>query len=168
MIIEPISKVKKSGELQKLVLKAQEKGQRVVFANGCFDLIHVGHIRYLRDAKARGDVLIVAVNSDLSVRRLKGPGRPLQSESERGEILGAMECVDYVIVFDGPTVDRLLLDLKPDIHAKGTDYTRENVPERETVISYGGKVAIVGDTKSHSSRDLIRDILSRFSTAPNT
>jgi rfaE bifunctional protein nucleotidyltransferase chain/domain len=163
MIIEPKSKIKKIGEIKKLLLQARQNGQRVAFANGCFDLIHVGHIRYLQDAKAQGDMLVVAINSDVSVGRLKGPGRPLQSEIERGEIIASIECVDYVILFDDPTVDNLLLNLKPDVHAKGTDYTNENVPERETVISYGGQVAIVGDAKNHSSRDLINDILLKFS-----
>jgi D-glycero-beta-D-manno-heptose 1-phosphate adenylyltransferase len=162
MMIEPLSKVKRIDELRALVRAAHAQQKRLVFTNGCFDLIHVGHIRYLQDAKAQGDILIVAVNSDASVGRLKGPGRPLQPENDRCEILGSIECVDYIILFDEPTVDGLLLDLKPDIHAKGTDYTRENVPERNTVLSYGGAVAIVGDNKSHSSRDLIREILSRF------
>lgn len=162
MLVDPISKIKNMGELQKLVRKAQKMGNRVVFTNGCFDLIHVGHVRYLEDAKAQGDLLIVGINSDVSVGRLKGYGRPLQSEAERCEILGSLECVDYMVVFDDPTADTLLLALKPDVHAKGTDYTAKNVPERDTVTSYGGKVAIVGDAKDHSTRDLIKDILSRF------
>jgi D-glycero-beta-D-manno-heptose 1-phosphate adenylyltransferase len=162
MRIDPYTKIKNISELKRLVRRAQKLRKRVVFANGCFDLIHVGHIRYLRDAKAQGDLLVVGINSDASVARLKGSGRPLQSEAERCEILGSFECVDYITLFDDPTVDTLLLALKPDIHAKGTDYTKESVPERDTVSSYGGKVAIVGDAKSHSSRDLIKDILSRF------
>ena len=162
MRTDPCTKIKNISQLKRLVRRAQKLRKRVVFANGCFDLIHVGHIRYLREAKAQGDLLVVGINSDVSVARLKGSGRPLQSEAERCEILGSFECVDYVTVFDDPTVDTLLLALKPDIHAKGTDYTKESVPERDTVLSYGGKVAIVGDAKSHSSRDLIKDILSRF------
>jgi len=130
-------------------------------ANGCFDLLHVGHTRYLQEAKAMGDILLVAINSDRSVARIKGPGRPLQSEDERSEILGALECVDYVTIFDAATVDGILLQLRPDIHAKGTDYTRETVPERDTVRSYGGKVAIVGDPKNHSTRELIDRILAK-------
>jgi D-glycero-beta-D-manno-heptose 1-phosphate adenylyltransferase len=162
MRIDPYTKIKNISELKRLVRRAQKLRKRVVFANGCFDLIHVGHIRYLSDAKAQGDLLVVGINSDVSVARLKGSGRPLQSEAERCEILGSFECVDYITLFDDPTVDTLLLAIKPDIHAKGTDYTKESVPERDTVLSYGGKVAIVGDAKSHSSRDLIKDILSRF------
>ena len=130
-------------------------------ANGCFDLLHVGHTRYLQEAKAMGDILLVAINSDRSVAQIKGPGRPLQSEDERSEILGALECVDYVTIFDAATVDGILLQLRPDIHAKGTDYTRETVPERDTVRSYGGKVAIVGDPKNHSTRELIDRILAK-------
>ncbi|MBP1609525.1 MAG: D-beta-D-heptose 1-phosphate adenosyltransferase [Acidobacteria bacterium] len=162
MLKDPTSKIKNIRELKELVCKSQKMGDCVVFANGCFDLIHVGHVRYLEDAKAHGNLLIVGINSDLSVGRLKGYGRPLQPEAERCEILGSFECVDYIVLFDDTTVDNLLLALKPDIHAKGTDYTEESVPERDTVASYGGKVAIVGDAKDHSTRDLINDILSRF------
>lgn len=133
-------------------LKAQ--GRRVVFANGCFDILHVGHVRYLRDAKALGDVLVVAVNSDASARRLKGEGRPYTPEAERLELLACLEPVDYLVVFDEPDVSRILLALKPHVHAKGTDYTAETVPERETVRSYGGEVAICGDPKDHSSSGL--------------
>ncbi|OGL61793.1 MAG: ADP-heptose synthase [Candidatus Tectomicrobia bacterium RIFCSPLOWO2_02_FULL_70_19] len=133
-------------------LKAQ--GRRVVFANGCFDILHVGHVRYLRDAKALGDVLVVAVNSDASTRRLKGEGRPYTPEAERLELLACLEPVDYLVVFDEPDVSRILLALKPHVHAKGTDYTAETVPERETVRSYGGEVAICGDPKDHSSSGL--------------
>ena len=150
-------------DLQKSILQARALGKTVVFTNGCFDLIHVGHVRYLQDAKALGDILVTALNSDSSVRALKGTGRPLQPESERAEILAAMECVDHVLVFDDPTVDQLLLELRPDIHAKGTDYTKENVPERATIIAYGGRVEIVGDPKEHSTRNLIADILAKSS-----
>jgi rfaE bifunctional protein nucleotidyltransferase chain/domain len=137
-------------------LKAEEK--TIAFTNGCFDLLHVGHIRCLREAKAQGDVLIVAVNSDESMRKLKRLGRPVMPEEDRIEILEALECVDYLTLFSDDRVDRLLLSLRPHIHAKGTDYTEETVPERETVLSYGGRIAIVGDPKSHSTTDLIRAI----------
>ena len=159
MTIDPKSRIKTSAELKALVQKAKAASQTVVMANGCFDLLHVGHIRYLQEAKRCGDILIVALNSDASVQALKGAGRPLQSESERAEIVASLGCVDYVVVFDSPTVDSLLLEIRPDIHAKGTDYTRESVPERDTVRSYGGRVAIVGDPKGHSTRDLIKSIL---------
>ena len=156
------AKLKEIDELRALVVDAKRAGRTVVFANGCFDVLHVGHIRYLQGARAQGDLLIVGINSDRSVRALKGAGRPLQSESERAEILASFECVDYVLIFDDATVDQVLLELRPDVHAKGTDYSSETVPERETVRSYGGKVAIVGDAKEHSSRDLIASILEKF------
>lgn len=134
-------------------------GKRVVFCNGCFDVIHVGHIRCLRDAKALGDVLVVGVNSDTSVKELKGPKYPLMSEGERMEIVAALRDVDYVTCFSEPSADAILLKLRPDVHAKGTDYTHENVPERETVLSYGGEIAIVGDPKDHSSTHLKEQFL---------
>jgi rfaE bifunctional protein nucleotidyltransferase chain/domain len=130
-------------------------GKRIVFANGCFDVIHVGHIRYLRGAKQVGDVLVVAVNSDSSIVRLGKVKRPIMPEMERVEIVESLEMVDYVTLFDEPTADTLLLKLKPHVQAKGTDYTEENVPERETVLSYGGEIAIVGDPKDHSSTAII-------------
>ncbi len=145
------------------LLKTQ--GKRIVFTNGCFDLLHVGHVRYLRGAKALGDALVLALNSDDSVRRLKGPERPLLPLEDRLGILSAFEMVDYITVFNDDTVTPLLLKLKPDIHAKGTDYTPDTVPEKETVASYGGKVAVVGDPKDHASRDLIQDILKKFGSA---
>lgn len=137
-------------------LKAQAK--RIVLANGCFDVLHVGHIRYLRGAKNEGDVLIVAVNSDRSAARLNKPKRPVMPEMERIEIVEALEMVDYVTLFDEPTADSLLSKLKPHVQAKGTDYTEENVPERETVLSYGGEIAIVGDPKDHSSTAIIEKL----------
>ncbi|HEY2930467.1 MAG TPA: adenylyltransferase/cytidyltransferase family protein [Acidobacteriota bacterium] len=143
----------------------KQKGRRIVLANGCFDLIHVGHVRYLEAARAAGDILIVAVNSDESVRKLKGPGRPLIPERGRAEMIAAFDCVDYVIVFSEQTLETVLLALKPDVHAKGTDYTEESVPEREVVRSFGGTTAIVGDPKDHSSRDLIRKILENSKDA---
>lgn len=138
------------------------EGKRVVLANGCFDLLHVGHIRYLREARRRGDVLFVAVNSDDAVARLKGPGRPLMPAAERVEILAALRDVDHVVVFDEDTADRVVTLLRPDVHAKGTDYTRESVPEAAAVREAGGEVAITGDPKDHSTRDLIGVILERF------
>jgi D-glycero-beta-D-manno-heptose 1-phosphate adenylyltransferase len=164
MWVDPGKKVKTVEELKAAMQCAQAQGRRVVLANGCFDLLHVGHIRYLQAAKSLGDILAVAVNSDSSVAAIKGAGRPVQPETERAEILGSLECVDYVTVFDAPTVDALLRDLRPDIHAKGTDYAEESVPERETVLSYGGQVAIAGDPKDHSTRDLIQTILSSYSS----
>lgn len=140
------------------------RGKKIVFANGCFDLLHVGHVRYLRGAKDLGDVLVLALNSDDSVRRLKGPERPLLPLEDRLGILSAFKMVDFVTVFNDDTVTPLLLKLKPDIHAKGTDYTPETVPEKDTVASYGGKVAVVGDSKDHASRDLIQEILSKYKT----
>jgi rfaE bifunctional protein nucleotidyltransferase chain/domain len=158
----PESKIKSVEELRPLILRAKRRKRTVVFVNGCFDLMHVGHVRYLEGAKAQGDILVVGVNSDESVCALKGPGRPLQSAADRAEILASFACVDYVTIFQDVTVDRLLRELKPDVHAKGTDYTRDSVPERETVRSYGGRIAIVGDAKSHSSRDVITSILATF------
>jgi rfaE bifunctional protein nucleotidyltransferase chain/domain len=127
----------------------------VVLANGCFDVLHVGHVRYLAGARELGDILVVAVNSDEQVARLKGAGRPILPASERAEIVAALECVTYVTVFDEPTVEQLLLALKPDVHAKGTDYTEDSVPERDVVRSYGGRVAIVGDPKDHSTSAIL-------------
>jgi rfaE bifunctional protein nucleotidyltransferase chain/domain len=144
--------------LVKIVERLKSQGKVIVLTNGCFDLLHVGHIRYLKEAKRQGDVLIVAINSDESMKRLKRAGRPIMPEDERIEILEALACVDYVTLFSDERVDRLLLSLKPHIHAKGTDYREEIVPERDTVVSYGGRIAIVGDEKSHSTSDLIRAI----------
>jgi rfaE bifunctional protein nucleotidyltransferase chain/domain len=154
----PVDKVKSLEELKHIVSGARSRGLRIVLANGCFDLLHVGHIRYLEAAKALGDLLVVAINDDSSVRRLKGEARPLQNQSDRAEILASLECVDFVVVFDAPTVTPVLESLRPDYHAKGTDYTEETVPERETVASYGGHTVIVGDEKAHSSRELISRI----------
>ena len=134
---------------------ARKGGARVVFANGCFDLLHVGHVRYLEAAKGLGDLLVVGVNSDEQVRRLKGEGRPLVPERERAEVIASLRAVDYVTVFHEPTVTELLLALRPDIHAKGTDYTEDSVPERNVVRSFGGRVQIVGDPKDHSSTDML-------------
>lgn len=145
-------------ELKSIVEKERKKGKKIVFGNGCFDLLHVGHIRYLKGASDLGDILVVAVNDDSSVTGLGKRKRVVTPAQERAEIISAIEYVDYVVIFSDPTVENLLLTLKPDIHAKGTDYTEDNVPERNVVISYGGKVAIVGDPKDHSTRDLIKTI----------
>jgi rfaE bifunctional protein nucleotidyltransferase chain/domain len=136
----------------------RRRGAKIVLANGCFDLFHVGHIRYLAGAKALGDCLIVALNSDEQVRKLKGERRPFMPESERAEIVSALKFVDYVTIFPEPTVEELIRAVRPDFHAKGTDYTTENVPEREIVIECGGRVAIVGDPKDHSSTELISKV----------
>jgi rfaE bifunctional protein nucleotidyltransferase chain/domain len=130
-------------------------GLSIAFANGIFDLLHVGHVRYLQGARAEADRLVVAINSDKSARGLKGEGRPILDERARAELVGALACVDYVVIFDEATVDRLLKLLTPDVHCKGTDYTADTVPERETVRAYGGRVAIVGDPKDHSTRTLL-------------
>ena len=145
-------------ELVARVTGERKNGIRVVLANGCFDVLHVGHVRYLAGARELGDVLVVGVNSDAQVGRLKGPGRPIMPATERAELVDALDSVTYVTVFDEPTVEELLLALKPDVHAKGTDYTVDSVPERDVVRSYGGRVAIVGDPKDHSTSA----ILERF------
>jgi len=137
---------------------ARKGGARVVFANGCFDLLHVGHVRYLEAAKGLGDLLVVGINSDEQVRRLKGEGRPFIPERERAEVIASLRAVDYVTVFHEPTVTELLLALRPDIHAKGTDYTEDSVPERDVVRSFGGRVQIVGDPKDHSSTEMLNAV----------
>lgn len=152
--------IKNLAELKNIIEKEKANGKKVVFGNGCFDLLHVGHIRYLKGAGELGDVLIVAVNDDSSVTGLGKRKQVVTPALERAEIISAIECVDYVVIFSDPTVENLLLTLKPHIHAKGTDYTEDNVPERDIVLSYGGRVAIVGDPKDHSTRDLIKTIKS--------
>ena len=142
-------------ELVNRVASARASGAQIVFANGCFDVLHVGHIRYLAGARELGDLLVVGINSDEQVSIQKGSGRPVLPATERAEIVGALESVNYVTIFDEPTVEELLLALKPDVHAKGTDYTTETVPERDVVRSYGGQVAIVGDPKDHSTSEII-------------
>ena len=144
--------------LVEFVSRRRAAGDKIVLANGCFDLFHAGHIRYLSGAKALGGTLIVAVNSDDRVRQLKGTGRPYMPENERAEILASLRTVDAVTIFDERTVEELILVIRPDVHAKGTDYTTETVPEREIVRSYGGAVAIVGDPKDHSSTDLANKV----------
>lgn len=146
------------------VLRAQQlhrTGKTVVFANGAFDLLHVGHVRYLEAARAQGDFLIVGVNSDRSVRESKGPGRPILSDAERAEIVAALGCVDAVVVFDEKSPAELIREIRPDVHAKGTDYSAESVPEKDVVSSYGGRVAIVGDPKDHATTDLLSRIRGR-------
>lgn len=140
-----------------LVADDRRAGRTVAFANGCFDLLHVGHVRYLLAAAREADRLIVAVNAD-EAAATKGPGRPILPAAERAELVAALRGVDYVVVFPEPTVDPLLALLKPDVHCKGTDYTIETVPERATVRAYGGRIAIVGDPKDHSTRDLLSRI----------
>ena len=142
------------------VRSLQRAGKKVVFTNGCFDLLHVGHVRYLQGAAAEADRLIVAVNDDQSVASLKGPGRPVFPAADRAELVAAFAGVSYVVVFPDRDVNRLLALLRPDVHCKGTDYTAETVPERETVRAYGGRVAIVGDPKDHSTRDLLARLRS--------
>jgi rfaE bifunctional protein nucleotidyltransferase chain/domain len=137
-------------------------GKKTVLANGCFDILHVGHVRYLEEARKLGDVLVVAVNSDRSVSVLKGAGRPILDERERVALVSALRCVDHVVVFDETDVSRVIDVLRPAIHAKGTDYTEATVPEREQVLAYGGQIRIVGDPKDHSTRDVIRRIVDTY------
>ncbi len=146
------------GQLRDLVAAARAEGRTFALANGCFDLLHVGHVRYLRGAAAEADHLIVAINDDESVTALKGEGRPIQPAVERAEVVAALAMVDYVVVFSSPTVSEILRALRPDVHCKGTDYTVDSVPERSVVLDYGGRTAIVGDDKDHSTRDLLTRI----------
>lgn len=145
-------------DLISIAAEQKSAGRRIVLANGCFDLFHVGHIRYLQGAKAAGDFLIVAVNADDQVIKQKGEGRPFMPENERAEIVAALRCVDLVTIFPEPTVTEVIRAIKPDFHAKGTDYTADSVPEKDVVAEVGGKVIIVGDPKDHSSSDMLRRI----------
>jgi len=145
-------------ELVAHVAAARADGRTVAFANGCFDMLHVGHVRYLQGAAAEADRLIVAINDDAAVSRLKGPGRPVMPAEDRAEVVAAIRGVDWVVIFPDDTVSRLLTLLRPDVHCKGTDYTVESVPERETVRAYGGRTAIVGDPKDHSTRELLKKL----------
>jgi rfaE bifunctional protein nucleotidyltransferase chain/domain len=154
----------KIGEAAALAERLRAAGHRIVLANGCFDLLHVGHIRYLEEARKLGDVLFVGINGDAAVARLKGAGRPLIPADERVELLQALRAVDHVVVFDDDTADALIRALRPDVHAKGTDYTVESVPERATAKSIGAATAITGDPKAHATRDLIATIVDRFGT----
>lgn len=142
-------------ELKRRVESWRRRGDRVTLANGCFDLVHVGHVRYLHAAKQLGGQLVVAVNSDESVRQLKGNGRPLMPAEERAEILAALSDVDAVVIFGEPDVRALVREIRPDFHAKGTDYTADSVPERDAVLECGGQVRIVGDPKDHSATEIL-------------
>jgi rfaE bifunctional protein nucleotidyltransferase chain/domain len=153
------SKILSRDQLREQVQQWRRAGQRIILANGNFDLLHVGHVRYLRGAKALGGKLVVAVNSDESVRALKGEGRPIMPEQERAEIVSALADVDAVIVFPELDVRSIIREIRPDIHAKGTDYTPDTVPERDVVADCGGRVAIVGDSKDHSTSEIIRSRL---------
>jgi rfaE bifunctional protein nucleotidyltransferase chain/domain len=152
------AKVLTRDELRRRVEHWRNAGERVILANGCFDLLHVGHVRYLRAAKELGGRLVVAINSDESVRTLKGAGRPLMPDTERAEILAALEDVDAIVIFSEPDVRALIREIRPDVHAKGTDYTADSVPERDEVIACGGRVAIVGDPKDHSASSFIANL----------
>jgi rfaE bifunctional protein nucleotidyltransferase chain/domain len=150
-----VGRVVSEDELTEIVASERARGQRIAFANGCFDLIHVGHVRYFAGAAAEGDRLIVAINDDATVRALKGADRPIVPAVERAEVVAAFCSVDYVVVFSDPTVDRLLRKLRPDAHCKGPDYTVDTVPERAVVREYGGRTVIIGAAKDHSTRDLV-------------
>jgi D-glycero-beta-D-manno-heptose 1-phosphate adenylyltransferase len=157
------NKIKSLQELKKVVKLIKLQHRTVVLANGCFDLLHVGHIRYLEASKKLGDILVVAINNDASIRKIKDCHRPIIPGRARAEIIAAMASVDYVVLFGETSVDRVIRELQPDIQSKGTDYNVRNVPERDTVASYGGRVAIAGDRKSHATKDLIAVILSQNS-----
>jgi rfaE bifunctional protein nucleotidyltransferase chain/domain len=152
------TKIMERGALRARLALARAEGLRIALANGLFDLLHVGHLRYLEDAAAEADVLLVAINSDRSARRLKGAGRPIVPQAERAELVAGLACVDWVTIFDEPTVEALLRELAPDVHCKGTDYSPETVPERDVARELGIRVAIVGDPKQHATRDLIERI----------
>lgn len=153
-----VSRILDRAELIQMVSRARKYGAGIVLANGCFDVLHAGHVRYLEGARALGDVLVVGINADAQVAKLKGAGRPILPERERAEIVASLEAVSLVTVFEEPTVTELLLAIKPDFHAKGTDYTEETVPERDVVRSFGGRVAIVGDPKDHSTSEILRRV----------
>ena len=153
-------------ELAVRVAADRASGRTIAFANGCFDLLHVGHVRYLQGAASEGDRLIVAINDDESVRRLKGDGRPILAAADRAALVAALRWTDYVVIFPEPTVGPLLELLRPDVHCKGTDYTTDTVPERDVVRAYGGRVAIVGDPKDHSTRDLLTRIAEGVQAPP--
>jgi len=145
-------------DLPRIAKELREQGKKIVLANGCFDILHVGHVRYLAGARAEGDALVVGVNADAGVSGLKGPGRPVLNERARARLVAALREVDYVVIFAEPNVDALLAELRPDVHAKGTDYTADTVPERATAEQLGIRVAIVGDPKEHSTRELLQTV----------
>jgi rfaE bifunctional protein nucleotidyltransferase chain/domain len=155
---EAASKIVARDVLREKLAEHKRRGRRIVFANGCFDTLHVGHIRYLQGARREGDVLVVGVNADSSLCNLKGPGRPILDEHARAQLVAALRCVDYVVLFAEPNVEALLKELRPDVHAKGTDYTADTVPERAVAARLGIRVAIVGDPKDHSTRELLESI----------
>src|SRR6267143_2405294 len=155
---EAASKLVARDVLREKLAEHKRRGRRIVFANGCFDTLHVGHIRYLEGARREGDILVVGVNVDSSVCNLKGPGRPVLDESARAQLVAALRSVDYVVLFAEPNVEALLEELRPDVHAKGADYTAESVPERAVATRLGIRVAIVGDPKGHSTRELLESI----------
>ena len=152
------SKIHSREFVRTAVAKLRRQGKHVVLANGCFDTLHVGHVRYLEGARREGEILVVGVNADSSVCKLKGPGRPILDESARAQLVAALRSVDYVVIFAEPNVEALLKELRPDVHAKGTDYTTESVPERAVAERLGIRVAIVGDAKDHSTRELLDSI----------
>jgi D-glycero-beta-D-manno-heptose 1-phosphate adenylyltransferase len=154
-----VGEVLSRAELAARVAADRAAGRTIAFANGGFDLLHVGHVRYLEGAAQEADVLVVAINDDASVRALKGEGRPVLAAESRAELVAALRCVDYVVIFPELTVGPLLEALRPDVHCKGTDYTVESVPERAIVTAYGGRTAIVGDPKDHSTRDLLARVM---------
>jgi rfaE bifunctional protein nucleotidyltransferase chain/domain len=155
---EGASKIVARDQLREKLAERKRHGQRIVFANGCFDILHVGHIRYLEGARREGDILVVGVNSDSSVCHLKGSGRPILDENARAQLVAALRCTDYVMLFAEPNVEGLLQELRPHVHAKGTDYTAETVPERAVAVRLGIRVVIVGDPKDHSTRGLLESI----------
>ncbi|HXX99734.1 MAG TPA: adenylyltransferase/cytidyltransferase family protein [Candidatus Limnocylindrales bacterium] len=152
------SKILSRAAASAAIAERKREGKRVVLANGCFDALHVGHVRYLSGARREGDVLVVAINSDRSVRELKGPGRPILDEQARAQLVAALRDVDFVVIFSEPNVEKLLEELRPNVHAKGTDYTADTVPEREVSVRLGVRVAIVGDPKNHSTRAFLEAV----------
>jgi rfaE bifunctional protein nucleotidyltransferase chain/domain len=156
----PVAAIVDMSELLAWVRETRARGETIAFANGCFDVLHVGHVRYLQASAAEADRLVVALNDDESVRQLKGAGRPILPAEARATLVAALRGVDRVVVFSGTTVADLLRTIQPDVHCKGTDYTVDSVPERHIVVEYGGRTAIVGDPKDHSTRDLIKQITS--------
>jgi rfaE bifunctional protein nucleotidyltransferase chain/domain len=157
-MIDSVSLILDRDALVARITTEKAGGSRIVLANGCFDILHAGHVRYLESARALGDLLVVGINSDEQVARLKGAGRPVLPAHERAELVASLQAVDLVTIFPEPTVTELLLAIKPDVHAKGTDYTEETVPERDVVRSYGGQVAIVGDPKDHSTSEILKKV----------